>query len=93
MKIKPDVYEAQRDQFAAGLARAKADLTKSELEFRRIETLFEKGLVSESEFVGARAGYESSKASYAQSVRRSIRRRRTFGRRRSCRRWTARSAS
>ena len=67
MKIKPDVYEAQRDQFAAGLARAKADLTKSELEFRRIETLFEKGLVSESEFVGARAGYESSKASYAQS--------------------------
>jgi HlyD family secretion protein len=67
MKIKPDVYEAQRDQFAAGLARAKADLTKSELEFKRIETLFEKGLVSESEFVGARAGYESSKASYAQS--------------------------
>ena len=67
MKIKPDVYEAQRDQFAAGLARAKADLTKSELEFRRIETLFEKGLVSESEFVGARAGYESSKASYEQS--------------------------
>lgn len=68
MKIKPDVYEAQRDQFAAGLARAKADLTKSELEFKRIETLFEKGLVSESEFVGARAGYESSKASYAQSL-------------------------
>jgi HlyD family secretion protein len=67
MKIKPDVYEAQRDQFSAGLMRAKADLTKGELEFKRVESLFEKGLVSESEFVSARATYESAKASYAQS--------------------------
>ncbi len=67
MKIKPDVYVAQRDQFSAGLLRAKADLTRSELEFKRIESLFRKGMVSETDFVAARATYESSKATYAQA--------------------------
>lgn len=67
MKIKPDVYVAQRDQFSAGLLRAKADLTRSELEFKRIGSLFEKGMVSETDFVAARATYESSKATYAQA--------------------------
>jgi HlyD family secretion protein len=67
MKIKPDVYVAQRDQFTAGLLRAKADLTRSELEFRRVESLFQKGLVSESDFVAGRATYESAKATYAQA--------------------------
>jgi HlyD family secretion protein len=66
MKIKPDVYVAQRDQYSAGLLRAKADLTRSELEFKRMESLFQKGMVSESDFVAARATYESSKATYAQ---------------------------
>lgn len=67
MKIKPDVYVAQRDQYSAGLLRAKADLTRSDLEFKRIETLFRKGMVSETEFVAARATYESSRATYAQA--------------------------
>jgi len=67
MKIKPDVYIALRDQTAAGLLGAKADLTRAELEFKRVESLFHKGLVSESEFVAARATYESSKATYAQA--------------------------
>src|SRR5512135_879830 len=44
MKIKPDVYIAQRDQFSAGLLRAKADLTRSDLEFKRVESLFHKGM-------------------------------------------------
>jgi HlyD family secretion protein len=67
MKIKPDLYIAQRDQYSAGLLRAKADLTRSELEFKRFEGLFQKGMVSESDFVAARATYESSKATYAQA--------------------------
>jgi HlyD family secretion protein len=67
LKIKPDVYVANRDQFAAGLSRSKADLTKAELEFRRIESLYAKGLVSESEFVGSRAAYEGARATFAQS--------------------------
>ncbi len=68
MKIKPDIYIAQRDQFAAGLLSAKAGLSKSEPEFRRVESLFKKGLVSESEFDVARAAYESNKAAYAQAT-------------------------
>lgn len=68
LKIKPDFYIAQRDQFAAGLLQAKASLSRSEPEFRRIEALFKKGLVSESEFDQARATYESSKASFAQAT-------------------------
>jgi HlyD family secretion protein len=67
MKIKPDLYVAQRDQYSAGLLRAKADLTRSELEFKRMESLYQKGMVSESDFVTARATYESAKATYAQA--------------------------
>ena len=67
MKIKPDVYVAQRDQWSAGLLRAQADLTRAELEFKRVESLYSKGLVSESEFVQSRAGYQASKASFAQA--------------------------
>ena len=68
MKIKPDFYLAQRDQAAAGLLQSKASLSKSEPEFRRMETLFKKGLASESEFDQARALYEANKAAYAQSA-------------------------
>jgi HlyD family secretion protein len=68
MKIKPDIYVAQRDQFAAGLLQAKAGLSKSEPEFRRMQALFKKGLVSESEYDVARAQYEANKAAYAQAT-------------------------
>jgi HlyD family secretion protein len=67
MKIKPDVYVAQRNQFAAGLLQAKAGLSRTEPEFRRNESLYKKGLVSESEYDQARASYEQSKAQYEQS--------------------------
>jgi HlyD family secretion protein len=67
MKIKPDVYVAQRNQFSAGLLQAKAALTRTEPEFRRNESLYKKGLVSESEYDQARAAYEQSKAAYEQS--------------------------
>jgi HlyD family secretion protein len=59
---------AQRDQYAAGLLQSKASLSRSEPEFRRIETLFKKGLASESEFDQARAMFEANKAAYAQSA-------------------------
>jgi HlyD family secretion protein len=67
MKIKPDFYVAQRDQYAAALLQTKASLSKSEPEFRRVETLFKKGLASESEFDQARAAYEANKAAFAQA--------------------------
>jgi HlyD family secretion protein len=68
MKIKPDIYIAQRDQWAAGLLQAKASLSKSEPEFRRMQALFKKGLVSESEYDIARASFEANKAAYAQAT-------------------------
>lgn len=67
MKIKSDVYVAQRNQYAAGLLAAQATLTRTEPEFRRFENLFGKGLVSESEYDQARAAFESSRAAHAQA--------------------------
>jgi HlyD family secretion protein len=67
LKIKPDVYVAQRDQWAAGLLQAKAGLNKAEPDFNRMESLFKKGLASQSDFDQAKAAYESAKAGYAQS--------------------------
>jgi HlyD family secretion protein len=67
LKIKPDVYVAQRDQTSAMLLSAQANLTKAEPEYKRVKSLSEKGLVSQSEFDQSRALYESAKASYAQA--------------------------
>src|SRR5436309_5668744 len=67
MKIKPDVYVAQRDQFSAQLLQAKANLTKNALDFKRIENLFKKGLVSEAEYEQSHAFHESSKAEFARA--------------------------
>jgi HlyD family secretion protein len=67
MKIKPDVYVAQRDQYSAALLQAKANLTKNELDYKRVENLFKKGMVSEAEYQQSHALYESSKAEYARS--------------------------
>lgn len=67
LKIKPDVYVAMRDQFAAGLQQAKATLDKAKADFDRAESLFRKGLVSQSDFDVAKANRESNLANYAQS--------------------------
>lgn len=67
MKIKPDVYVAQRNQYAAGLLSAQASLSRTEPEFNRMQDLFKKGLVSQAEFDQAKAAYETSKAGYAQA--------------------------
>ncbi|HTY01022.1 MAG TPA: efflux RND transporter periplasmic adaptor subunit [Bacteroidota bacterium] len=67
MKIKPDVYIAQRNQFAAAVLQAKSTLGKTQPDFQRSEALFKKGLISQSDFDQSRAAYESAKASYAQA--------------------------
>jgi HlyD family secretion protein len=67
LKIKPDVYVAQREQYAAGLLQTKANLTKNESEFKRMESLYKKGLVSETEYDQSRASLEGSRAAYAQA--------------------------
>jgi HlyD family secretion protein len=67
MKIKPDFYVAQREQFAAAVQQSKANVSRTEPEFKRVETLFKKGMVSQAEFDQARAAYDQSRAAYAQS--------------------------
>lgn len=67
MKIKPDVYIAQRAQAAAGLLSVQARLNSAEPEFKRISDLHSKGLVSQSEYDQSRANFESAKANYAQA--------------------------
>lgn len=67
MKIKADLYLAQRDQAAAGLLSAKAEISRTEPEFNRISTLADKGLVSQSEYDQAKALFESAKAQYARA--------------------------
>ncbi len=67
MKIKPDVYIAQRNQFAAAVLQAQAGLGKAEPDYERVQALFSKGLVSQQDFDQSRAAFESAKASYAQA--------------------------
>ncbi len=67
LKIKPDVYIALRDQFAAGLLQAKAMLTKAEADYIRIESLSKKGLASQSDYDQAKSALEANRGSYAQA--------------------------
>lgn len=68
MKIKPDFYVAQREQFAAAVLQSKANLTRTEPEYKRVKRLFDLGMVSQAEYDQARAAYEQSKAGYAQAT-------------------------
>ncbi len=68
IKIKPDIYIAQRNRAEASLQASKSDLNvrkanldQLEKEYTRVKGLYEKGLASESDL-------ESSKSSYLQSL-------------------------
>ena len=67
IKIKPDIYVAQKDRAAAEVASAKASLQKSESEFKRAKELIGKGLISNAELEQANTAFEVSKGQYAQS--------------------------
>ena len=68
LRIKPDIYEAQRNSAEARLSQAKAQLSstkaqldKVEAEYKRVQGLFEKGLASDSEI-------ETAKSTYLQTL-------------------------
>ena len=68
LRIKPDIYEAQKNSAEARLAQAianqsstKAQLDKVESEYKRVQGLFQKGLASDSEL-------ETSKSTYLQTL-------------------------
>ncbi|HNQ88472.1 MAG TPA: efflux RND transporter periplasmic adaptor subunit [Verrucomicrobiota bacterium] len=75
LRIKPDVYVADRNSseanYRASLASrttAEASLRKAELEYQRIEALHGSQLVSESAFLDAKTGYEIAKAQLQSSI-------------------------
>ncbi len=75
VRIKPDFYQSQLDQQEANLAaakassvQAKAQLLKSQDDFKRSEDLYGKKLISESEQLAARTGLEVAQANYENSL-------------------------
>ncbi len=70
-RIKPDIYEAQKnravaslDQSKASLSSTKAQLDKIEADYKRMQGLFQKKLASDSELETARANYLQTLGSY-----------------------------
>jgi HlyD family secretion protein len=75
LRIKPDAYRAQVESGQAALSgsrsasvRNRAELTKAESDWKRIEQLYQGGLVSEAERNTAKAAYDSARAAYQGAV-------------------------
>lgn len=71
VRIKPDIYEAQRnntaarlDQSKASLSSTKAQLDKVESDYKRVQGLFQKKLASDSELETAKSAYLQTLGSY-----------------------------
>jgi HlyD family secretion protein len=69
VRIKPDTYQAQRDQSIANLNRTKAmqvqreaDFRKVDNEYKRQQELYGKGLISESDLESIKSTFEIAKA-------------------------------
>lgn len=69
LRIKPDTYRAQVESQQAALngaraasVRYRAELAKAESEYRRVQKLFESGLVSDTDRNTAKTTYDSAKA-------------------------------
>jgi HlyD family secretion protein len=68
VRIKPDLYVADREQAEAGvnsarsfIAQRTADLSKVESEFKRANELHGKGLISDADLENAKAGHTVAK--------------------------------
>jgi HlyD family secretion protein len=75
LKIKPDFYQAQRNQAdasykssLAGKDTAEANLHKAGAEFRRAEDLMKNKLISDSVYDEAQSAYEVAKAQLNSSI-------------------------
>ncbi len=67
LKIKPDFYEARRDQMEAGVISTGATLLRTESDYNRMKDLYKKKLVSDAELEQAKTAYEVAKAGNAQA--------------------------
>jgi len=74
LRIKPDSYRAQVESQQASYnsarsasSRNRAELEKAETDYKRAQSLFERGLISESERRSAQTNFDSAKAGLAAS--------------------------
>jgi len=74
-RIKDDYYQAQVDQGEASLSAAraanllsKANRLKAESDFKKAEQLWQKNLISESDFIAAQTNIEVAKADFDSSL-------------------------
>ncbi|HZY10642.1 MAG TPA: efflux RND transporter periplasmic adaptor subunit [Bacteroidota bacterium] len=67
MRIKSDIYTALRDRAVAAVTSAKANLQRSESEYKRASELSSKGLISESDLEQAKTSYEVTSAQNDQA--------------------------
>ncbi len=72
LRIKPDIYEAQRESAnarlsasEASLMRTEASLNKAKYDFSVVEDLYKKELASEQEFKNAQTNLKQVEADYA----------------------------
>ncbi len=75
LKIKPDSYKALLEQQEAAISSAratnlqqKASMTKAEQDLKRSQDLFNKKMISESEFTTAQAASDVAKNTFESSV-------------------------
>ncbi len=75
LKIKPDVYEAAVNQAKANYessvaakATADASLEKAEADFQRNQNLFDRKLISESDYIGFKVAREQAQAQLDSAV-------------------------
>ncbi|TNE72523.1 efflux RND transporter periplasmic adaptor subunit [bacterium] len=74
LRINPDVYQASVEQLKANLLSmkanletGKANLIRSKANFTRQEELFNKGLVSEMDYISAKSSFQADQASLKAS--------------------------
>jgi HlyD family secretion protein len=77
VRIKPDIFESQLEQFAASVEAgkmdvkfSKAELERTEQELERIENLYKKEFASLQEFQNAKIAYDKAMANYQSSLNR-----------------------
>jgi HlyD family secretion protein len=74
LRIKPDSYRAQVESQQASYnsarsasTRNRAELEKAETDYKRVQSLYERGLVSESERKSAQTSYDMARAALESS--------------------------
>lgn len=75
VRIKPDLFETQLDQFRASVKSAtvaidmaKVEVDRSELDMKRVAELYKKEFASKQEWETAKAGYDRAQAQYQQML-------------------------